>query len=164
MTKERHSERTVRCPLEGCDREVLARGVNLHIRQSSDDIHGPQGDVPEGVNLNELETVGEKSVHIDYPQDRKDDTQYTLCPFCHRIFKGKRGIQTHLSQKSGDEQHPDDAAQRYELKTTGQSEKIPTSEEGSVSSRAKRYIEYLLAEGKIEEAKLAKRFLLDRHE
>ena len=160
MTEKQNGERTVRCPLEGCNRELLARGVNLHIRQSSDNIHGPQGEVPEDVNLDEMETVGAKSVNVDYPEERNDDTNYVLCPFCYEIFKGQRGMKTHLSQKSGQGQHPDDATEQSELEKATLSKEVRTNETEFFADRVRKYINYLLAEGEIEEAKRAKRFLL----
>lgn len=162
MTDGKSGERTVLCPIEGCNREVLARGVNLHVRQSSDDLHGPQGEVPEGVGLEELETVGEESVQVDYPQDRKKDTNHVLCPFCYGIYKGKRGINIHLSHNSGKGQHPDDAAEQYELEEISLCGSSSRNERKSPSDRAEQYISHLLSQGRVEEAKQAKNFLLDR--
>ena len=107
-----------------------------------------------------METVGEESVHVDYPEKRNDDTRYVLCPFCYDIFKGERGIQTHLSKKSGQGQHPEDAAERYELEELPLSGEVRTTEEKYSPNKVKRYINHLLAEGEIEEARRAKRFLL----
>lgn len=161
MTEEKEGERRVLCPLNGCDQEVLARGINLHIRQSSDEIHGQQGKVPEGVGLDELETKGEEPVQVNYPQNRKEDTEHILCPFCYEIFKGNRGIKTHLSQTSGKGQHPDNAVEEYDLNKPDRKGNMLLNKSESASNRAKRYVEYLVSEGDIEEAKRAKRFLFN---
>lgn len=102
----RNKERTVRCPVEGCDAEKLARGIHLHIRQSSGNGHGPTGEVPDHIDLDNLETVGSREVEMNYPSERETQDAARLCPYCSKVFKGKRGVLIHLGQKAGQKNHP----------------------------------------------------------
>ena len=108
-TKHTNSEKVVKCPVEGCDHEGLSRGIHLHVRQSSGNGHGEHGDTPENLDFDNLETVGEKSVEMDYPDERTEEESARLCPYCGNAFKGFRGIKIHLGQKHGKGVHPDDA-------------------------------------------------------
>ena len=108
MTDPNNDERTVRCPVEGCNAEKLARGIHLHVRQSSGDGHGPQGETPDHINLDDLETVGEQRVKMDYPEERETDTTARLCPYCSQTFAGAQGLMIHLGQMAGRENHPSD--------------------------------------------------------
>jgi hypothetical protein len=114
MTDHRNDERTVRCPVEGCGKEVLARGVHLHVRQSSGDGHGPQGDVPDEISLENLETVGEQKVEMDYPDERDTERHARLCPYCSQTFEGVQGMMIHLGQIAGRNNHPSDPQDRHE--------------------------------------------------
>jgi len=109
----RNDERTVRCPVEGCDAEKLARGIHLHVRQSSGDGHGPQDDVPDHISFDNLETVGEQEVQMDYPSERESEAVARLCPCCERPFKGTNGVLIHLAQMAGRKDHPVDGAERH---------------------------------------------------
>lgn len=108
-TKHNNSESVVKCPVNDCNHEGLSRGIHLHVRQSSGDGHGPHGDVPENLNFDDLEQVGEKDVQMDYPDERNEEDVVRLCPFCGRAFNGFRGIKIHVGQKKGHGVHPDDA-------------------------------------------------------
>lgn len=105
--KKRHinEERTVHCPVEGCDATPLARGAHLHVMRSSGDGHGPQGEIPEGMTFDDLETAGTREVSMDYPEHRETERVSRLCPYCKEPFRGKHGVLIHLGQKK-DEQHP----------------------------------------------------------
>lgn len=107
----RNDERTVRCPV--CGAEKLARGIHLHIRQSVGDGHGPQGDVPEHLDLKNLETVGEKEVEMNYPAERNSEQVARLCPYCSSPYKGKNGVLIHLGQVAGRNNHPEDGAEQH---------------------------------------------------
>jgi hypothetical protein len=114
MTDSHHNdERTVRCPIEGCDSTPLARGINLHIRQSSGDGHGPQGEVPDHIDLDDLETVGEREVRMDYPEKRNTEDVARLCPYCSLPYKGTNGVLIHLGQVAGRKNHPENAAEKH---------------------------------------------------
>jgi hypothetical protein len=80
MTNHTNDERTVRCPVDGCDATPLARGINLHINRSSGGGHGPAGEVPSDISLDNLETVGEREVEMDYPEERDNETHARLSP------------------------------------------------------------------------------------
>ncbi len=108
-TKHSNQETVVECPVEGCTKEGLSRGMHLHVRQSSGDGHGPHGDVPENLDFDNLKVVGEKGVDMDYPDERNEEEVARLCPFCGRAFNGFRGIKIHVGQKAGQGVHPDDA-------------------------------------------------------
>jgi len=112
MTK--NDERTVRCPVEDCDSTPLARGINLHLMRSSGDGHGPQGDVPDHLNLDDLETVGEREVEMDYPEERDTENHARLCPYCNQTFEGGEGIMIHLGQTAGRKNHPEDPSALHE--------------------------------------------------
>lgn len=109
--KKRHinAERTVHCPIEGCDETPLARGVHLHVRQSSADGHGSRGEVPSGITFDDLETAGQRNVSLDYPEHRQTEDTARLCPYCKQAFRGKQGVMIHLGQVTGRNGHPDDA-------------------------------------------------------
>lgn len=109
-----NDERTVHCPVDGCDETPLARGVHLHVMRSVGDGHGPQGEVPPHVDLSDLETAGTRAVSMDYPEHRQTEQVARLCPFCRQPFRGKQGVQIHLGQVSGRNDHPEDARERHD--------------------------------------------------
>lgn len=110
----RDGERVVRCPVEGCTAEKLARGMHLHIMRSSDSAHGEQGEYPDGVTLENLEEVGRQSVAIDYPDERESESVVRLCPYCRQYFSGKNGVLIHLGQVAGRKNHPVGASALHE--------------------------------------------------
>jgi len=114
VTDHTNDERTVRCPVEGCDATPLARGVNLHINRSSGDGHGPRGEVPDHISLDNLETVGEREVEMDYPEERDTDNAARLCPYCSVTFAGVHGLMIHLGQTAGRKNHPANPKDRHE--------------------------------------------------
>jgi len=105
--KHTNDERTVRCPVEGCEETPLARGVHLHVMRSDGDGHGPQGDVPDHLDFENLETAGDREVEMDYPETRDSETVMRLCPYCERPFQGKKGVMIHLGQTAGRKNHPE---------------------------------------------------------
>lgn len=106
MSKQKNAERTVKCPVEGCGAEKLARGIHLHVRQSDGGGHGEQGEVPEGVDLDDLETAGSQAVSMDYPETRETEEAHRRCPYCHEVFQGKRGVMIHLGRTANTGPHP----------------------------------------------------------
>lgn len=108
--REKRGERVVRCPVEGCNAEKLARGIHLHILRSVGDGHGEQGEYPEGVTLDDLEEVGREEVDVDYPEERKSESVARLCPYCGKPFRGKEGVMIHLGQMAGRKNHPEGAS------------------------------------------------------
>lgn len=112
-TTHRNDERTVRCPAtysDGteCGDEKLARGLHLHVLRKNDDAHGPQGEIPVELNLDEAETVGTKSVDLDYPDERASEDVARQCPYCGVPFRGKQGLAIHFGQVVGRKNHPKD--------------------------------------------------------
>ncbi|WP_089308724.1 hypothetical protein [Halorubrum ezzemoulense] len=106
-------ERTVRCPVEGCDDEVLARGINLHVMRSSGDGHGPKGDVPDHLSFEDLETIGKQDVEMDYPETRDNEKHARLCPYCSQVFLGIQGLMIHLGQTAGRKNHPENPKKNH---------------------------------------------------
>jgi hypothetical protein len=100
------AEPTVKCPVEDCGAEKLKRGIHLHVRQSKGSGHGPQGEVPSTINLDDLETSGSQEVSMDYPETRQTEQVGRRCPFCKEVFRGKQGVMIHLGRVAGDGSHP----------------------------------------------------------
>lgn len=113
MSDHKNDERTVRCPVEGCDSTPLARGVNLHILRLSGNGHGPRNEVPDHISLDELETVGEREVEMDYPEERENEKHARLCPYCSETFSGLSGLMIHLGQTAGRKNHPENPKERH---------------------------------------------------
>lgn len=114
MTNHRNDERTMKCPVEGCDATPLARGVNLHINRSDGDGHGPRGEVPAHISLDDLETVGAREVEMDYLDERNTEGHARLCPYCNQTFAGEQGLMIHLGQTAGRKNHPANPKDRHE--------------------------------------------------
>lgn len=109
MPEETNTERTVKCPVENCGAEKLARGIHLHVRQSKGSGHGPQGEVPDDLDLEDLETVGSQEVSMDYPETRNTERVGRQCLFCEEVFQGKQGVMIHLGRVAGQGPHPEDS-------------------------------------------------------
>lgn len=114
-SRHTNDERTVRCPVSGCDKEVLARGLHLHVRRSSSGNHGEQDSIPDEVNLDDAETVGSKEVSMEYPDERDSEKVARLCPYCERPFRGKQGVMIHLGQMAGRKDHPSNGPEKHDL-------------------------------------------------
>lgn len=173
-----NDERTVSCPVDGCGKEVLARGVHLHVRQSAGDGHGARGDVPDAISLENLETVGEREVEMDYPEERDAERHARLCPYCSQTFEGVQGLTIHLGQTAGRNNHPLDPQERHE---PGDFPRVEVDADGNVQQVADadtsppvvdagkgvvpvrhvfRLIADLTADGEIETAHRVRRALL----
>ena len=131
MTDHQNEERTVRCPVEGCDATPLARGVNLHVNRSSGDGHGPRGEVPPDVSFENLETVGEREVTMDYPDERENEKYARLCPYCNQTFVGEQGVMIHLGQTAGRKNHPESAGEHH---TIDDFPRVEVDEQGNITS------------------------------
>jgi hypothetical protein len=110
----KNKEKTVQCPVEGCEKEVLSRGLHLHVRRSSGGGHGEQDEIPPDINLDDAKVVGDREVEMDYPEHRDSEQVARLCPYCERPFRGKHGVMIHLGQVAGRKNHPEDAPKRHE--------------------------------------------------
>lgn len=110
----RNAERVVKCPVEGCDAEKLARGMHLHVLRSVGDGHGDSGEIPEHVSFDDLEEVGTQEVEVNYPEERKVESVARLCPYCSVPFRGKNGVLIHLGQVAGRKNHPPNASKVHE--------------------------------------------------
>ena len=76
--------------------------------------HGPQGEVPDSISLENLETVGEREVEMDYPEERNNEKHARLCPYCSQTFAGVQGLMIHLGQTAGRKNHPANPKDRHE--------------------------------------------------
>lgn len=177
--KHSNEERTVQCPVDGCDYEGLARSLHLHVRQSSGDGHGPHGDIPERINLDDAKTVGTQRVEMNYPESRDVENVARQCPFCGMVFNGKHGVMIHLGQTAGKKNHPEDAPEQIDdddlpiveldedkniINTIEGDSIMPSTkrrqEKEAEENRIKQYINRLREEGKDEEADIAETELL----
>jgi hypothetical protein len=84
--------------------------------RSSGDGHGPRG-IPDNVSLENLETVGEREVKIDYPDKRDNEKHTRLCPYCSETFAGVQGLMIHLGQTAGRKNHPANPEDRHQSRT-----------------------------------------------
>lgn len=107
MPKQTNRETTVTCPVEGCESENLSRGIFLHVRQSKGSGHGPQGEIPDTIDLDNLETTGSREVSMDYPDTRQTEQVGRRCPYCEDVFRGKQGVMIHLGRAAGNGPHPE---------------------------------------------------------
>lgn len=183
MADDASAERTVRCPVQGCDAEKLARGINLHVRQSKAGGHGPQGEIPDAVDLNDLDTVGSQEVSMDYPDSRETERIGRICPYCERVFQGKQAVMIHLGKMAGRDEHPERPRRKHDMEDFAiarvdengnvidriDTTLMPSTErrlqeendsESSVYQRIRDYIEDLEERGKQREAERAKNQLL----
>ena len=176
----RKKERTVRCPVEGCEAEKLARGIHLHVMQSSGNGHGPKGEVPDGLAFDELETVGKQEVGASQPQQGATERELRQCPYCDEPFKGRRGLGAHFSQLAGRKGHPDGMEEFpapadcpvvrldqndniIEIMNDNDPETVEdtATEADAMKAAIHQYIADLWSEGRREEAAHAERRLLD---
>ncbi|MGB9953409.1 hypothetical protein ACOZ4F_13555 [Haloarcula marismortui] len=175
---DKNDERTVRCPVENCDSTPLARGINLHIMRSSGDGHGPQGEVPDNLSLENLETVGEREVEMDYPDERDNEKHARLCPYCSQTFAGVQGLMIHLGQTAGRKNHPANPKDRHqpsdfprvEVDAEGNVQQVADLRDDSTDSRDNagavptarvfRLIADLIADGETRTAHRVRRALL----
>lgn len=113
--KHKNDEKTVQCPVGGCDKEVLARALHLHVRRKAGDGHGDTGNVSDNVDLDNAEVVGTQEVEMEYPTEREGEDVQRLCPYCERPYQGKKGVIIHLGATAGRKNHPIDGAERHDL-------------------------------------------------
>lgn len=118
-TTHTNDERTVRCPIDqqtdhDCDATPLARGAHLHVMRSSGNGHGDNGEVPPGIDFDDMESAGHRSVSMDYPDERENENVVRVCPYCETPYRGGHGVMIHLGQTAGRKNHPEDAAEIHE--------------------------------------------------
>lgn len=186
--KHKNKERTVRCPVDGCGKEVLARGLHLHVSRTSGNGHGESGEIPEDVDLEDAEEVGSREVEMEYPEHRNPEQVARLCPYCERPFRGKHGVIIHLGLVEGRKNHPEDASDQHDPddfpivhvdenenvveiveegtampSTQRRREKEDVGELGTLSpADVKAYIEDLREQGLDDEAERAEKMLLGK--
>ena len=184
--KHKNKEKTVKCPVEGCEKEVLSRGLHLHVSRSSGDGHGEQGEVPDNVDLDKAEKVGSREVEMEYPEERDSEQVARLCPYCERPYRGKHGVMIHLGQVAGRKNHPEDAPKQHEpddfaivhvddnenvVEVVEEATSMPSTERRQETetvgdnldpSQVEEYIEGLREQGLDEEADRAEAMLLGK--
>lgn len=180
--KHTNQEKTVKCPAENCNQEILSRGLHLHVRRSSGNGHGNQGEIPEDLDLDEAKEVGSREVEMEYPEERESEQVARLCPYCERPFRGKHGVMIHLGQVAGRKNHPKDATDQHEpddfaivhvddnenvVEVVEEPETMPSTERRQEAEDdspnpddIREYIEGLREQGLDEEAKKAEQMLL----
>lgn len=184
--KHTNKEKTVKCPVEGCEAETLARGLHLHVMRTSGNGHGPQNELPEDVDLDKAEEVGSREVQMEYPEERDSEQVARLCPYCERPYRGKHGVMIHLGQVAGRKNHPEDATEQHEpedfaivhvdenenvVEVVEEGTSMPSTERrrereadpelGSLSpEKVRAYIEDLREQGMEQEAERAEKMLL----
>lgn len=181
--KHKNDETTVKCPAEGCDAEVLSRGLHLHVMRSAGDGHGPHMDVPPELDLENTDVVGTQEVTMEYPDERESEQVKRLCPYCRRPFRGKHGVMIHLGQMEGRKNHPENPKERHDpddfaivhvdehdnvIETVEESTTMPSTERrvegtdaGSLDGdNIKAYIKGLRDKGLEKEAERAEQMLL----
>lgn len=118
--------------------------MHLHVRQSSGGGHGPHGDIPDSIDLDDLEVVGHQDVSVNYPDERNNEQVARLCPYCKQPFTGIQGIMIHLGQKGGSGVHPEDGPEKIEkedcpvAKVDEDRNVIEVIEEGTLMPSTKR--------------------------
>jgi hypothetical protein len=147
----------------------------LHVRQSKGNGHGPQGEIPKNVDLDDLETVGEREVSVDYPESREKEQTGRVCPYCGGVFRGKQGVMIHLGQLAGRGDHPENPGENHDpenfvsvdvdengeiVGTSGTSNPSTTPEEPDFQMRILEYILDLHKRGNEAEAERAEEMLL----
>jgi hypothetical protein len=70
--------------------------------------------MPDGINLDDAETVGDREVEMSYPEEREAESVARLCPYCERPFRGKQGVMIHLGQMAGRKDHPDNGSEIHD--------------------------------------------------
>lgn len=179
--KHKNQEKTVECPVEGCEEETLARGLHLHVMRSVGDGHGSQNEIPKELDLDKAKEVGTREVEMNYPEERDSEQVARLCPYCERPYRGKHGVMIHLGQTAGRKNHPEDAPERHEpddfaivhvdenenvVEVVEEETSMPSTERrqesmGSLSpDKVREYIDGLREQGLDEEADRAEQMLL----
>jgi len=184
MPEQKNPETTVKCPVEGCEAEKLSRGIYLHVRQSRGKGHGPQGEIPDSIDFDNLETTGSQEVSMDYPETRKTEQVGRLCPYCEEVFRGKQGVMIHLGRMAGRGMHPENPRENHDpeyfdvvhvdesgsvIETAAGDSVMPSTrkrrqqeatDETIPEQRVRKYISDLRVRGKHEEAERATEMLL----
>jgi|APHM01.1.fsa_nt_gi hypothetical protein len=107
-----NSETTVQCPY--CDATALKRGIHSHVFQSDDAAHGERYEVPDDFDAMETEEVGEEEVRLNYPDQVDLGSSYYLDTYTGKAYDGRRGLMIHLSSMGGQDNIPEDVAERHE--------------------------------------------------
>jgi hypothetical protein len=117
MTARQNTEDVVECPVSGCDEEVLARGLFMHIFQSDDpegENHYPRFEIPPEIDAEDVKVTGEQQVNMDYPDEQRLEDDYYLDTYTGKAYEGRRGLMVHLGQKAGSDNIPEDVTERHE--------------------------------------------------
>jgi hypothetical protein len=109
-----NKEATVECP--ECGESIIKRGLFAHVFQSSDEAHGERFTVPDDFDVEEAEEIGEEDVELDYPEQIDLDEQYYLDTYTGKAYEGARGLMVHLGQMAGQNNIPEDVAERHEAR------------------------------------------------
>lgn len=117
MVDRTNSEDMVECPVEGCNEEVLARGLYMHLFQTDDppgEAHYPRYEEPPYLDMEDLKITGETDVTMDFPENIELDDTYYLDTYTGQAYQGKRGLMIHLGQTAGRNNIPEDVTERHD--------------------------------------------------
>lgn len=127
--KKKHvnKEKVKECP--ACGETFLSRSLHLHVLRKDDEAHGPQGDIPPTLDLENAPVVGTREVEMDYPETRETEKTRRQCPYCTQTFKGKQGLGIHFGQVVGRKNHP---ADREQFPDPGSCPVVHVDEDGNI--------------------------------
>lgn len=117
VSRSKNEEETAVCPVEGCDKEALKRGMFMHIFQTDDpegERHHPRYEMPPGINVADVKVSGSEEVEMNYPTEQEIGDVYYLDTYTGKAYKGKRGLMVHLGQKAGSDNIPEDVTERHD--------------------------------------------------
>jgi len=109
-----NKEKRVECP--ECGESIIKRGLFAHVFQSSDEAHGDRFEVPDEFDVDKAEEIGEADVELDYPKQVDLEEQYYLDTYTGKAYEGARGLMVHLGQMAGQDNIPEDVAERHEAR------------------------------------------------
>jgi len=131
--KVKNLEEKVRCPIQGCGKEVSARGLNMHVFHTNDPEgkgHYPKGETPPDFDPSgNIEVVGQEEVEMDYPDEVDLDDKEYLDTYTGKAYQGKRGLMIHLGQMAGKQNIPENVQDRHDAEDFPL---VETDEDGNV--------------------------------
>lgn len=116
MVKRTNNEEKVKCPIEGCNSETVARGLFMHIFQTDDPEnkgHYPRGEIPPDIDEEEIKVTGKEEVEMNYPETQNLEDRKYLDTYTGQSYEGKRGLMIHLGQMGGKNNIPEDVTDRH---------------------------------------------------
>ena len=133
--KVKNLEEKVKCPIQGCGKEVSARGLNMHVFHTNDPEgkgYYPKGETPPDFDPSgNIEVVGQEEVEMDYPDEINLDDKEYLDTYTGKAYQGKRGLMIHLGQMAGKHNIPENVQERHDAE---EFPLVETDEEGNITT------------------------------